>query len=289
MPSAGIYESNAPPRAGAGDYAMNNPTRRGVLTALGGVGLAAVAGSGLAGASHPPFSRYTLAQATGGTGSLRVAWYERYNGATVERTDNGTAAAAETLDPTTDPAYVDDAPGAVVSLGNVLPGDSGTLVVGLQAIDADLDVWFRPRLTADAENGQTEPELLDEGFDSTGQGELGSATNVLCWLDNSSIFGACDGHVDPFERRLRSVDGVEADGTFVSVADAFTEGVRLPFDGGENCPDALPAGGNRCVGLHWELPSDVANVVQSDSLEFALEFVAVSCGDDTNPFAEASQ
>lgn len=268
---------------------MNNPTRRGVLTALGGVGLAAVAGSGLAGASHPPFSRYTLAQTTEGTGSLRVAWYERYNGVRVESTGNGTADVAETLDPSTDPTYVDDAPGAVVALGNVLPGDSGTLVVGLQAIDADLNVWFRPRLTLDAENGQTEPEALEEGLDSSDQGELGSATNVLCWLDNSSIFGACDGDVDPFERRVRNPDDVEANGTFVSVDEAFEAGVRLPFDGGEDCPDALPEGGNRCVGLRWELPADVGNVVQSDSLEFDLEFVAVSCGDDTNPFAEASR
>lgn len=268
---------------------MNNLTRRGVLTALGGVGLAAVAGTGLAGASHPPFSRYTLAQASDGTGSLRVAWYERYNGETVESTGNGTAPATETLDPTTDPTYVDDAPGAVVSLGNVLPGDSGTLVVGLEAIDADLDVWFRPRLTVDAENGQNEPESLDEGVDSSGEGELGSATDVLCWLDNSVVFGACNGRPDLFEPRVQHPDGTKAQGTFVSVADALEDGVRLPFDGGDGCPDALPAGGNRCVGLRWELPESVGNTVQSDSLEFAMEFVAVSCGDDANPFTEGSQ
>ena len=289
MPPASIRDTNAPPNPGAGDYAMNNPTRRGVLTALGGVGLAAVAGPGLVGASRPPFSRYTLAQATEGTGSLRVAWYERYNGETVEATGDGTADATDTFDPTTEPTYIDDAPGAVVSLGNVLPGDSGTLVVGLQAIDADLNVWFRPRLVSDVENGQNEPETLAEGVDPSDQGELGAATQVTCWLDNSAVFGACDGQFDPFERRLTTPEGAEASGTFVSVDTAFSAGIRLPFDGGENCPDALLDGGNRCVGFRWELPDDVGNEIQSDSVEFMLEFVAVSCGDDTNPFAAVSQ
>ena len=70
---------------------MTQPTRRGVLAALGGVGLAAVAGPEIAGATKPPFSRYTLAQSVEGDGSLRVAWYERYNGETVEGTGTGTA------------------------------------------------------------------------------------------------------------------------------------------------------------------------------------------------------
>lgn len=268
---------------------MTNHTRRGVLTALGGVGLAAFAGSGLAGATTPPFSRYTLAQSTEPEGFLRVAWYERYNGVSVEATGNEPANATETLDPSTEPHYVADAPGAVVSLGNVLPGDSGTVVVGLQAIDADLNVWFRPRIIVDDENGQNEPELAAEGLDTSGVGELGASTDVLFWLDNSAIFGACDGQPDPFEPRVRTDAGEAAAGAFTTVADAFDGGVRLPFDGGDDCPYALPAGGNRCVGLRWELPAGVGNIVQSDSLEFALEFVAVACGDDSNPFGEDSQ
>ncbi|SFQ12386.1 hypothetical protein [Halolamina sp. R1-12] len=268
---------------------MNNPTRRGVLSALGGVGLAAVAGSGLAGATTPPFSRYTLAQSTEPEGSLRVAWYERYNDVLVDGTGNGTGNATNTLDPSFEPSYVADAPGAVVSLGNVLPGDRGTLVVGLQAIDADLNVWFRPRILENAENGQNEPEIVAEGLDTNGVGELGSSTDILCWLDNSAVFGSCDGQPDPFEPRVRSDAGETAVGAFTAVADTFDDGVRLPFDGGDGCPDALPAGGNRCVGLRWELPDDVGNIVQSDSFEFALEFIAVSCSDDSNPFAEASE
>jgi hypothetical protein len=263
---------------------MTHFTRRSVLTALGVAGLGTVAGTRFARADSPPFARYTLAQTADGTGSLRVSWFETYNGTAVEATDGASAATAtDTLDPSTDPTYVPDAPGAVVSLGNVLPGDGGTLVVGLQAADADLNVWFRPVVTADAENGQSEPEAVAEGPDD-GTGELGDLTAVRFWLDNSVVFGACDGQPDLFEPPVPTADGSDPSGSLTDVTGAFGDGVRLPFDGADGCPDALPAGGNRCVGFRWDLPSDVGNEVQTDSLEFALEFAAVSCGDEANPF-----
>jgi hypothetical protein len=263
---------------------MTHFTRRSVLTALGVAGLGTVAGTRFARADSPPFARYTLAQTADGTGSLRVSWFETYNGAAVEATGGTpTANATDTLDPATGPTYVPDAPGAVVSLGNVLPGDEGTLVVGLQAVDADLNVWFRPVVTEDAENGQSEPEAVAEGADD-GTGELGARTEVRFWLDNSVVFGACDGHPDLFEPPVPTADGSDPSGPFVDVAGAFGDGVRLPFDGAEGCPDALPADGNRCVGFRWALPEDVGNEVQTDSLSFALAFAAVSCGDDANPF-----
>ncbi|MFC7097897.1 hypothetical protein [Halobaculum marinum] len=268
---------------------MTHFTRRGVLTALGVAGFSTVAGARLAGGSRPPFARYTVAQATDGPGALRVSWYETYNGTPIDSPEGDPVAGAEdTLDPTTGPTYVDDAPGAVVSLGNVLPGDSGNLVIGLQALDADLNVWFRPVLTANAENGQNEPEELAEGVDTDGVGELGGVTNSLFWLDNSVVFGACDGQADLFEPQVPTADGSGAAGAFVDVVEAFETGVRLPFDGGDGCPEALPQDGNRCVGFRWAVPEEIGNTIQSDSLEFTLEFAAVSCGDDANPFEVAA-
>lgn len=265
---------------------MTNLTRRGVLTALGGVGLGTVAGSRLVAGQRPPFSRYTLAQSTEGTGSLRVAWYERYNGEPIEGSGGADAGAEETLAPGTQPGYVEEAPSAVLSLDDALPGDDGTLVVGLQAIDADLNVWVRPRITADAENGQNEPERLAEGADTDGDGELDELTDVAYWLDNGVIFGACDGRRGPFEPQVVTAEGTGAAGTFREVTEDFGNGVRLAFDGAEGCPDALPAGGNRCVGFRWRIPDDAGNEIQSDALSFDLEFVATSCGDDANPFTE---
>ncbi|MFC7069700.1 hypothetical protein [Halobaculum lipolyticum] len=267
---------------------MTHLTRRGVLTALGVAGLSTVAGARLAGGDRPSFARYTVAQATDGPGALRVSWYETYNGTPIDSPEGDPAAdAADTLDPASGPSYVEDAPGAVVSLGNVVPGDGGSVVVGLQAVEADLNVWFRPVLTANDENGQNEPEELAEGVDTDGVGELGAATNALFWLDNSVVFGACDGRPDLFEPQVSTPDGAGAAGTFVDVVEAFETGVRLPFDGADGCPDALPMDGNRCVGFRWAIPDDVGNEIQSDSLEFDLQFAAVSCGDDANPFEVA--
>ncbi|MFD1567809.1 hypothetical protein [Halolamina litorea] len=268
---------------------MTHLTRRGVLTALGGVGLGTVAGSRLLAGERPPFTRYTLAQTADGDGSLRVSWYERYNGSTVEATGGTNESAVDTLDPETQPTYVDDAAVAVISFDNVLPDDSGSLVVGLEAVDADLNVWFRPRITADAENGQNEPELLAEGPDTDGDGELDVLSDVSYWHDNGVVFGDCNGRQGLFEPQLVTADGSAAAGSLRDVTDAFGDGVRLPFDGGDGCPDALPAGGNRCVGFNWALPEWVGNEVQSDRLSFELEFVAVACGDDQNPFLEVAE
>ncbi len=265
---------------------MTNLSRRRVLLALGTVGLGTVAGSRLTAAGRQPFSRYTLAQSTAGVGTLRVSWFERYNGEPIEGSGGVATDADATLDPARSPAYVGETPSAVVSLDDVLPGDDGTLVVGLQAIDADLNVWIRPRIAADAENGQNEPELIAEGVDTDGDGELDDLTNVAYWLDNGVVFGACDGQRGPFEPLLNTAAGTAATGTLRTVTDDFGDGVRLPFDGAGNCPDALPAGGNRCVGFQWALPESVGNVVQSDRLSFDLEFVATACGDDANPFRE---
>jgi hypothetical protein len=269
---------------------MTHLSRRDLLSALGAAGLATVAGTRLSGAGDRPFARYTVAQATEGEGSLRVSWYETYNGSAADAPGGSpTANASTTLDPTVGPAYVADAPGAVVSVGNVLPGDEGRLTVGLQALDADLNVWFRPTITTDAENGQNEPERAAEGVDTDDVGELGEAVEAAYWLDNSVVFGACDGRDDPFEPTLRTAGGDPASGSFVGVADALAGGVRLPFDGAEGCPDALPADGNRCLGLRWTVPDAVGNEIQGDSLTFALEFVATACGDEVNPFGEVAE
>jgi hypothetical protein len=259
---------------------MVHLSRRRLLNGLGVAGLATVAGVRVR-AARPSFARYTLAQSAEG-GTLRVAWYEEYNGRVVDSTDGATTNATTVLDPDDGPAYVEGAPGAVVDLGNVLPGDEGLLVVGLEAVEADLNVWFRPTLTANDENGQPEPEVVAEGVDADGVGELGGAMDVDLWFDNGP-FGPCDGSRGALEPAVETAVG-DAVGPFTDVVDDFGDGVLLPFSGAANCPDALPGGASRCVGFAWSLADDVGNAVQTDSLAFSLEFVATDCGEDANPF-----
>jgi hypothetical protein len=259
-------------------------TRRELLAGFGGATLAI--GGVTLGRRSPRFSRYTYAAPDDDTndGLLRVAWYETYNGVLVENhagTDDGAAA---TLDPNSVPAYVEDATlvldatGPVVSIGNVMPGDAGTLVVGLEVVDDGgaeaLDVWFRGSVTDDAENGINEPEATD-GDTTLDDGELDEAAVVEVWVDGSPL-GSCNGVVD-LDESLREplVAAAPFADAFAPTVDAG--GLRV-FD------DCLAPGALRCVALSWELPADANNRPQGDALGFDFAFAAGPCGGDS-PFA----
>jgi hypothetical protein len=274
-------------------------TRRRLLRGLA-VGGAAVAGSALVvgqAAGQPPYTHYTYAQVDTGDGNgaadgdseaaeyLRVAWYATYNG---EPLGDPSINATEALSP---PRYVDDAPeGPVVQLDGLLPGDNGSLVVGLLAEREPANVWFRPELLVDDEGGLTEPERA--AGDTTVAGELGGALQAELWLDTGvmdSGVGGCNGRRSPGESLLAAPDGSPAEATAAGLAAAFTEGVRLPLRGGNaDCPDALGQGRSACVGLAWSLPMG-ANDTQTDSLALSLRFVPTACGDEANPFAGGLQ
>ncbi|MEF8818829.1 MAG: hypothetical protein V5A31_10195 [Haloferacaceae archaeon] len=282
-------------------------TRRQVLAGLGAVGLVA-AGPRLVRAARgePAFTRYTLAQSTTGGPDLRIAWYETYNGdyqedsgrftggPGLQPTNSSFDAAAEAgrfVDTTADAEGEAVGAGAVVDLGNVMPGDEGAVVVGLLADAADATVWFRLRLDATPENGLVEPERT-AGDATDAVGELQDAVRVALWYDDSTL-GGCNGETDGSEGFVTSLSSLgDLDGTLADVADATEsdepadEGVRLDFDLlGSGC---LPANTQRCVGFRWAVPASVANEVQTDGVSFALEFATVPCGEATNPFTGAS-
>lgn len=261
-------------------------TRRELLAGFGG-GTLAIGGLTL-GRRPPRFSRYTYAAPDDDTndGLLRVAWYETYNGAFVENHAGTTDDAATTLDPATEPAYVEEATlvtdvsGPVVSVGNVLPGDSGTLVVGLEVVDGDgaepLDVWFRGVVTEDAENGLREPEATD-GDTTPDDGELDETAFVEVWLDGSPL-GSCDGIMD-IDESLRAPLVARA-----PFADAFADDADAgDADGLRVFDDCLQPGALRCVALSWELPAESDNRMQGDTLGFDFAFAAGPCDGDS-PF-----
>ena len=202
-------------------------TRRELLTGIG-AGAIGVGGLSLR-RDTPRFSRYTYAAPEDDTDDRRlsIAWYERYNGAFVANHAGTNDSLDTTLDPDSGPEYVEeatfvtDATGPVLSVGNVLPGDSGTLVVGLEVVNDDgaepLDVWFRGSVTDDAENGVNGPERAAGDF--TSDGELDDAATV----DLSAV------------RALSGVTSAEAvDGEVVVScdADAKTAVVGAVEDGG---------------------------------------------------------
>jgi len=253
----------------------NRMTRRRVLAGLAGLGAIGAAGTGLGWLGRPHgYTHYTYAQTVGDTddGVLRVAWYETADGR-LQETQGGTGGDANaTLDPDSEPAYVGEAPGPVIDLTGVVPGDSGSLVVGLEAVERPTRVWFRPTVDATDENGINEPEAK-AGDATEDRGELQDVVEVRVWEDTgvlASGIGACDGR---FVGDPELTDGPTALG---AVGTAFGDGVRLV--------DCLEPGANYCLGLTWDLPAGTGNEIQTDSVDFSLRFVGIPCSETCNPF-----
>jgi hypothetical protein len=191
---------------------------------------------------------YSASTTTGDGPAAVVDWRETYNGTVVESGTGGDG-------------------GPVLSVGNALPGDSGSLAFRVAAADGDpVRVAFALALTGDAENGRTEPELA--AGDATATGELADALRVAVWSDTGAFgvsgLGGCDGDRDVGETTL-------VDGSLRDADAALADGVVL----GDGC---LAANEQACVGVAWSLPASVANTVQGDSVETDLSFTVEACG-----------
>ncbi|TSD08882.1 hypothetical protein DP107_17845 [Haloglomus irregulare] len=262
-------------------------TRRQLLTGIGG-GALAIGGLTL-GQRPPRFSTYTYAAPDDDTDDrrLRVAWYETYNGALVGSTDgDGTETDADAvLDSERSPGYVEEATfvtdvsGPVISVGNVLPGDTGTVVVGLEVVETEpsepLDVWIAGSITGADEHGINEPERTD-GDTTPDRGELGDDAVVEVWIDGSPLRG-CDG-IRNFEESLESPLVARS-----SFTNAFAPSTDIGGADGALALDCLDPGSLRCVALRWELPADVDNRSQGDALGFEFAFAGGPCSGDS-PF-----
>lgn len=249
---------------------------------LGTIGLGTVGVGGvMSDRGEPRYTHYTYA-ATGDLDDrrVRVAWYERYNG-DFQENQSGTQSEGfdDTLDPDTAPAYVTeatyvtDASGPVVSVGDVMPGDSGVLVVGLEAVDdgdfvaEPVDVWLRATVTDDAEGGINGPEAA-AGDTTADDGELDDEILVEIWNDGSPL-GSCDGEKDFVE----SLEGSLVEQA--SIGEAFGGSSAVASDSGLLAFSGLDPGESRCVALAWEFPYDAAtNRSQGDSATFDVQFGA---------------
>ena len=264
-------------------------TRRELLTGIGG-GTLAVGGLVAIGdstRSSRRFSQYTYAAPDDDTNDQRlsVAWYERYNGAFVENHADTDDDLDTTLDPDGGPGYaeeatfVTDVSGPVVSVGNVLPGDTGVLVVGLEVADdpaESLGVWLRASITEDRENGINEPERV-AGDTTPDDGELDEVAVVEVWRDGSP-FGSCNGRKE-FDETLESPLVGPA-----PFAEAFDPTTDVGGSDGLLAFDCLDPGTLRCVALRWEVPDGTGNRAQGDSLGFDFSFAGGPCDGDS-PFA----
>jgi hypothetical protein len=260
-------------------------TRRSLLAGIGGGTLVL---GGLRFRQRPPaFTQYTYAAFTEDTNDsiLRVAWYETRNGTYLENQAGTTDSYDATIDPATAPVYIEEATyrtdvaGPVLQLRNVLPGDSGTLVVGLEVVSGDtqdpVSVWLSGVVSAEAENGRNEPELK-AGDTTDTVGELADEATVEMWTDTSPL-GSCDG-LRTLDETLRAPVVPRA-----PFGDAFAQDTTIANEGVKVFDDCLDPGTFRCVALSWELPITATDQAQGDSFVFDFAFAGGPCDGDS-PF-----
>ncbi|TKX57519.1 VWA domain-containing protein [Halorubrum sp. SS7] len=80
----------------------------------------------------------------------------------------------------------------VFTLDDVKPGDSGEVTISVHICDNPAFLYLAGELTENAENGQSEPEMEQEGEDTDGIGELADAIEVCVWYDED-----CDNVYEP--------------------------------------------------------------------------------------------
>ncbi|WP_049984492.1 SipW-dependent-type signal peptide-containing protein [Halorubrum sp. BV1] len=168
-----------------------------------------------------------------------------------------------------------------IQVSDLKPGDSGEGEFCFSVVDNPAYMWMCGELTANDENGQTEPETdADEtgGDPGEGAGEIAEAMQVTVSYCTDDGEGG-------------NVVGDEiVSGSLAEVMLALQAGVPLSGDGDADAPladrpafegvtepfvDDAPNTAAQCVCVEWEIPVEVGNEIQTDSVAFDFEFYAV--------------
>ncbi|MFW5920124.1 MAG: hypothetical protein ACOCSF_08070 [Halanaeroarchaeum sp.] len=227
-------------------------SRRRLLAAVSGSAVASVAGLALSTGRGRAYTN-TMPLQTETVEGLVVDWRETYNGTTLEDTTT-TAMPAPS--------------GPAISLGNVLPGDAGSLSVRLRIETAgsggDEAAAVEPRLSLSSD---AESSPLLEFVDVTVFYDTG--------LLDIDALGSDNAERDPGEGLVHP----GASGTFAEVADALEEGVTLDASPHTPGADCLGSDGSVTVTFGWSFPPDQVGIndAQGETIEFDLEFDVAQC------------
>ena len=234
---------------------QNPISRRQLLAGIASGSAASVAGLALLTDRSRAYTN-TMQIRTAEIDGLVLDWRETYNGATLTDTTAGTASASPS--------------GPAISLGNVLPGDAGSLSVCLR-LDTE---------TAE-ENGTpaVAPEMtLSLGDDLRSPG-IQEFIDTAVWYDTglfgTDALGGNNAERDPGEELVHP----DASGSLGEIGTALAEGISL---------DAAPdVPGTSCLGVEdaitvtfgWSFPprQENINAAQGDTAEFDLRFDATRC------------
>ena len=251
-------------------------SRRNVLLGLGTVGVASV-GAGLGTTAYfsdtESFEGNSL---QAGRFDLRVRFVGQYNdfgdplfGQSSGIIDGVNSTIGNTVVSESNFGYVVD---------DLKPGDSGIGEFCFQIDDNPGYVTVSGAVTADEENGYTEPEPTTSGEgdvnapgDPNGEGELLDALVVdVSYSDGNYSSGGM----------VQYLPGTAKGDVFSGTLREFFAGEYLfDFDPSTVVADPVPGADDGfvepCLLFEFEVPTTVGNEIQSDSLSFSIDFTAV--------------
>lgn len=251
-----------------------NLSRRSMLAGLGTIGIAS-AGAGLGTSAYFNDTESISNNAvTAGELDLQLDWKNFYYGDELY---------TDVQEPTDDP-------GPMYTLDDVKPGDFGGGCISLHISDNPAYVWAGCEILSNAENGVNDPESeVDSDDDGDWDGELAESIHVaLLRFPLTYEKGSLESEADKVRTALQDDELDEAD--LQSIQSGCTPlfyNVTLA----ELCDDCLD-GGYLLDGTPekkgkefsptttywycflWWIPTDVGNEIQSDGVEFSLEFEA---------------
>lgn len=161
---------------------------------------------------------------------------------------------------------------------DIKPGDSGEATVSFHVYDNN--AWARMKITNlhNYEYGCTEPE--EESGDTTcdspgdGKGELDENLYFTVWIDE----GSTPGWQCPENQPACNDDPKEGNNILDPEEQAVVPSLplsQLSVDEWILFPEEVEASKTHYIGVKWEVPTDVGNIIQSDSLvgEIIIEVV----------------
>ncbi len=181
-------------------------------------------------------------------------------------------------------------------INDVKPGDSGKLVFCPKVVDNPAWLFAGSDGAVDYENGQTDPEGdVDASGGDPGKGAGELSENVQVTVSYCEFDGGDRDDPDDYStiRELNNPD----DYTLADLALDLQTGFLLDGDSATSGRQAYPGSADAstqegpCVCLDWEVPTSVGNEIQTDSLEFGVQFAAIQerhNPEPNNPFIDST-
>ena len=175
----------------------------------------------------------------------------------------------------------DGEPAVRAELDDVKPGDDGLLGFCFRVEDNPAYLWMCGELTANDDNGATEAEE-NHSADTTfgeGEGDLADAIDVVVSYCDVLEEAAGPDDFTPTAEVWRGsfADFVAEIETGIPLDGSGTEGVQTPGEQACFAGTRDVEADNPCLCIDWEIPTEVGNEIQTDSLAFDLQFYAEQC------------